>query len=73
MAKKIHLDDIIVSEKIGQKGTEIQWKVVAMIEGVEYKQAGQIAKVLKRVLPPKYYCSSLGPGQYKVGSTYWSK
>lgn len=73
MAKRQYPDDIIISKLIKVDGVHKQWKVVMIEKNIEYKQAGRIAKILQRVMPSGYYASSLGPGQYEVGSTYWSK
>lgn len=73
MAKRLYYSDIIISRPISKEGAWIKWEVVDIEKNVEDKRATSIVKVLKRVLPPKYYVASIGPGQFEKGSTWSSK
>lgn len=70
---KLHYDDIIISKLVKDDSSRKKWKVVDILLNIESKQAAAIAKVVRRVLPPKFYVSALGPGQYHKGSIYFSK
>lgn len=74
MSKKIYYSDIIISQVVGTIPAETrEWvknKVVMIEKNVEVKEAFQIVWLLRKVLPPKYYVSTLGPGQYEEGSTF---
>lgn len=76
MAKRISVDDIIISKEIGDlPGQKRHWvnnEVVMIERNIESKRASQIVADLKKILPKAYYISTLGPGQYQIGSTYSS-